>query len=536
MKNNKGFAITSIIYAMLILFLGLIFLILGNLASRKAMFDKEKNEILSRFNGDEAGLRKYKNGEVVYFDVTTGNICTSSDYTEANSNTGYNGINPSDEQTSCLKFYAFNDDDENKVNLILDHNTTALVAWNSSGNNKKGPAEVLTQLKSDTSSWKGTITPSNYTMDQSTQGSGANYTINYKDEDYKARLITAQEVATITDYSGWNEKVSANSIWYYFDSKTTKRSDTCKSGDTSGCSYGWLYDRTHTSCTTYGCLNNSDQTTNGYWTSSSRAANYYLAWYIDNKGLIYTDTIPRSGYYGVRPVIEVLRTKLDASNTICTSVTTATNGNVPQGNFAYGDEYTCELGDGDAKTFYVLETNGNNVSLIMNANVDSNGKAITPSNIPEDNGKVQWVTKEDYLAAGGTESDWNKTNSTFGNNNLGPITAKKTLETNTKSWVKLTNVQITLPTASQIATAVGKNFDNENVVDIGANAEWLYDYMYGRKNSINGISGYWTSTPNANNVILVWAVSRGGQVSTSTNTPSGLGIRPVITIPKSQIK
>lgn len=53
MKNNKGFAISSVVYAMLILFLGLILLILGNLASRKAMFDKEKNEILTRFNGNE---------------------------------------------------------------------------------------------------------------------------------------------------------------------------------------------------------------------------------------------------------------------------------------------------------------------------------------------------------------------------------------------------------------------------------------------------------------------------------------------------
>ena len=144
MKNNKGFAITSIIYAMLILFLGLIFLILGNLASRKAMFDKEKNEILSRFNGDEDGFKIYKNGEVVYFDVTTGEQC--SNYTETQSNTGT--------KSGCMKFYAFNDDGGDTVNLILDHNTTATVAWNNtytddSGKkiNAKGPKELLDKLK-----------------------------------------------------------------------------------------------------------------------------------------------------------------------------------------------------------------------------------------------------------------------------------------------------------------------------------------------------------------------------------------------------
>ena len=39
---------------------------------------------------------------------------------------------------------------------------------------------------------------------------------------------------------------------------------------------------------------------------------------------------------------------------LCKAVTTATTGNVPQGKFAYGDEYKCELGDNDTKTFYVL--------------------------------------------------------------------------------------------------------------------------------------------------------------------------------------
>ena len=56
---------------------------------------------------------------------------------------------------------------------------------------------------------------------------------------------------------------------------------------------------------------------------------------------------------------------------------TAKTGNVSSGNYAYGDEYTCELGDNDAKTFFILETNGDNVSLIMDRNIDSNGKGTT---------------------------------------------------------------------------------------------------------------------------------------------------------------
>ena len=150
-------------------------------------------------------------------------------------------------------------------------------------------------------------------MNQTGQLSNANYTIKYKDEGYKARLITAQEVATITDYSGWDEKVSANSSSYYFDSKKFSASTTCKSGDTSGCQYGWLYDRTNTSCTTYGCLNNADSSMNekGYWTASSWASQYGSAWGVDYSGRASCNyTVSYSSDYGVRPVITVLKSNL----------------------------------------------------------------------------------------------------------------------------------------------------------------------------------------------------------------------------------
>ena len=100
-----------------------------------------------------------------------------------------------------------------------------------------------------------------------------------------------------------------------------------------------------------------------------------------------------------------------------------------------GVTYTCELGDGEENTFYVLETSGDNVSLIASMNLGTN---------------VAWVTKEDYLAAGGTESDYG----TYGNNKLGPITANKILEERTSGWTKLDEDQITLPSGQQIATAV----------------------------------------------------------------------------------
>ena len=242
--------------------------------------------------------KTYTNGEVVYFNVDNGTKC--SNYTETQSNTGV--------KTGCMKFYAFNDDGGDTVNLILDHNTTATVAWNSIESNASGPKEVLTQLNDDTKTWVGTETPSNYTMDQSTQGGKAKYTIDYS--NYKARLITANEIAQITGNTTWDEKTASSS--FHFDTNTTTASDTCKKGDTSGCQYGWLYDRTNKSCTTYGCLNNADSSMNGYsyWTASSRADSSSSAWRVSFYARVGSDYVDTSSDYGVRPVIEVLKSKL----------------------------------------------------------------------------------------------------------------------------------------------------------------------------------------------------------------------------------
>ena len=251
--------------------------------------------------GSTETTKTYTNGEIVYFDVKNGVKCSEVDYHSDNSKTGYNGINTTtSNQNGCLKFYAFNDTKSTKINLLLDHNTTAKVEW---GNVNDGPIKVLAQLKIDTDEWKGTLTPENYTLDQTGQKSNAKYTIDYS--RYKARLITAQEIATIAGKTSWDEKTTNLNL--FFDSKTDgTESSTCKKGNISGCKYGWLYDRTATDCTTYGCLNNSDQTVNGYWTSSLDASSsfYTYAWWVRYYASMtnYNVTLP---YPGFRPVIEV---------------------------------------------------------------------------------------------------------------------------------------------------------------------------------------------------------------------------------------
>ena len=240
---------------------------------------------------NEDCLKSYNNGEVVYFNVDKGMKCNN--YTETQSNTGVN--------SGCMKFYAFNDDGSDKVNLILDHNTTATIAWNSSMSNASGSSEeFLNKLNEDTKDWIGTEVPTNYSIDQTGQTSKAKYTIDYS--SYKARVITAQEVAQITGNTTWDEKTSGSE--FYFDTNTKEKS-------TTGFKYGWLYDRTSQNCTDRGCLNNSDVATVGYWTISPLASTSGSAWLVYCGGTLAGNSVADGFSYGVRPVIAVLKSKLN---------------------------------------------------------------------------------------------------------------------------------------------------------------------------------------------------------------------------------
>ena len=203
-------------------------------------------------------------GRVYYYNPVTNAKCTSA---EAVSTTGT--------KTGCMKWYSILDNGTSeKMTLLLDHNTTATVAWASSGTNEDGPQEVLTQLNSDIASWNSAI--------KST-----------------ARLIEASEIATITDNPSW----TAGADYYYLHNNST----TEYTGSVGTNKYAWLFDNTN-SCTTYGC-NVADSSTFGYWTNTAYTRFTDYAWIIDSDGVLRYYQVVRSNY-GVRPVITVSKSKL----------------------------------------------------------------------------------------------------------------------------------------------------------------------------------------------------------------------------------
>jgi len=198
-----------------------------------------------------------------------------------------------------MKWYTFNDggSTSDTIDMILDHNTTALVEWNSIDNNLNGPNEVLAKLKTDTDSWAGVQTRSdNYSI----SNGSANYTIDYS--TYKARLITANEVASITSNIAFNELTSTTSMYFYFETNTST------SPSPFGNTFAWMYNYTNT-CTLYGC-DVSDTTTYGYWTATATYQNAGNAWYVDHYARLISGNVDVNIYDGIRPVITISKSAL----------------------------------------------------------------------------------------------------------------------------------------------------------------------------------------------------------------------------------
>ena len=425
---------------------------------------------------------KISNGQIVYFNVDTGKVCT--DYTESQSET--------EVKSGCMKFYVFNDDGGDKVNLILDHNTTQLIDWNDSDDVTNGPTSLLDQLKTDTSSWKGTLTPTNY--------SHPNYTIDYT--GYKARLITAEEVARITGNTSFDVSTDEEGV-FYFDTNTSEPSDTCKYDEetetdiTTGCNYQWL----------------SGTSDLGYWTATQFVLDTNSVYTVMTDYSMSTYDI-YGGSIGLRPVIEVPRSVVAPQEYGCKAVTEAIIGNVPSGSYNYGDEYTCRVGDNYSNTFFVLENSSDTVSLIMKEN-------FTDSYVPK---TLAWCID------GGEDNTTCKNITATGSNAL---TGKDYLG-HIKSIFNIEGVEVSFPSASQIATASSKSFDDENY--IRGLPEWLSDYLIDTAHPVSGVYGYWTTTPNAAINNVAWSGDNSNILYYSNvNDSSEYGVRPVITISKDLI-
>ncbi len=164
---------------------------------------------------------------------------------------------------------------------------------------------------------------------------------------------------------------------------------------------------------------------------------------------------------------------------------------------------------------------------------------------------VNWVTKADYISAGGKEEDFGEWEQ--GNTDKGPITAKKQLESDTSSWNNSLNPR--LIKASEIREITGNKgteyYNFETNTDKEANPKpsvgkyaWLYDRTAvncvadfgGLNNATKKGHSYWTDTPDGEKFAWIVDYNDYGRLASS---PLGKewwnGIRPVITVQKSNL-
>ena len=231
-------------------------------------FAYDGKELTQTKNGTTEDVKKYKfyeNGTAIYYNPETGKKCTTA-------------VSTPGTKSGCMKWYAFNDDDKSStVNVILDHNTTADVAWNSTNNNSE-MKEVANALKTDTSNWKSDLNP---------------------------RLITANEVAKITGNTGWDSN-KENQPWFCFDTNKSDATNWCsKAQETS--EYAWLFDYTN-GCTSYGC-NKADSSIWGYWTSTPYKGDSTSAWLVFRYGSLSYGTVSVTDR-GIRPVITISKSNI----------------------------------------------------------------------------------------------------------------------------------------------------------------------------------------------------------------------------------
>lgn len=186
-----------------------------------------------------------------------------------------NSVSTTGTKAGCMKWYIF-DDNGDSYDMILDHNTTAQVAWNSSGTNAR-MVEILQQITTDTYEWEFGLNP---------------------------RIISAYKIADITENTAFNGSGSPGSTYFYFGSNNTKSySSQTAEQKARQRSFAWLFDYTY-NCTSSGC-NTADSGTQGYWTSTPASVNSYDAWIVNCSGLLYYNRVGNAGDYGVRPVITV---------------------------------------------------------------------------------------------------------------------------------------------------------------------------------------------------------------------------------------
>ena len=255
-------------------------------------------------------VKTYALSEEVYFDPT------KSDQSECN-DTDHTG-------ETCMRWRVIETNDSTSASTIklqLDHNLVNMTRWSKTDSNNDGPAKVLEDLASSTSTWTN-VEPLNYTYDTSaftqnygtlscTSGTCKKKKTGEKIYNVKARIITGDEVAAITRTQTDGTTIAdnwslANQDTFYF-SRYDKVIGTNDDGEGNK-NLSWLIENTRINSWSGATSNGTNN--EGYWTLSPLSTDASFAFFVYSRGDFNFNYVYHGSAYGARPVITIPKTKI----------------------------------------------------------------------------------------------------------------------------------------------------------------------------------------------------------------------------------
>ncbi len=174
------------------------------------------------------------------------------------------------------------------------------------------------------------------------------------------------------------------------------------------------------------------------------------------------------------------------------------------------------VNDTDIVNFHVMRDNGSKITMQSQRNTIN---------------ETSWISKEDYIAAGGTNAEYG----TFGNNKKGPLTVLTSLENATSGWSNVNNQIYTLGTNTGCSaynsctkntytlgsrTAKARLITLQEAASFGCNNSsqscpiWMYNYLNNSTNNggtenDSSASVYWSSSAYSTYSNYAWYIMVG---------------------------
>jgi prepilin-type N-terminal cleavage/methylation domain-containing protein len=229
------------------------------------------------------------------------------------------------------------------------------------------------------------------------------------------------------------------------------------------------------------------------------------------------------------------------NKSICIGVTNEyrTTGNVPQGNFVPGDEYLCEVKPGVEYNFFVVSTQGDNVSLLLDSNISSTGTNKSNAQFGWQMSKLNADGPKDaFDALYNATKTWTNIRDLVvdyidENKKYGSIKSSGDITTITKKdgtiVATYTNLKARLPMSSEVKVE-------------GQRPLWMVNYMssnsaYPERSPVSNVTGYWLLASASENSYAARILKQNGTAGWyNTHFDSDkIGIRPVITLKKTDL-